>query len=236
MIIVGDVHAEFDLFNTMILSSIPPNVPVIQVGDLGAWPQFTPKFVRPFDWIGGNHEYQPGLTEGAAPCPIPAMETDVWVEDPNTGLVVRKTKVIDTTTQPMLVDGLWHGARYRRRGEIDVIDGRRVAFLGGAESIVDRVTRKQYVDWWPEEAIRHEDVIKLLDYTGPPIDLLITHMPPNSMVRSVWGYSSTYSQKAVEAVWEYLGRPRLVCGHCHPSKPVHWNNVTCLPIMGVLSV
>jgi hypothetical protein len=238
IIVVGDVHAEWALFDRNILQSVPPEVPVLQVGDLGCWPHQAPTFSRPFDFVEGNHDYIPGLVAGVAPPLVPAIEVDNWIEHPATLRVFNDPVTYPTAHQQVLdlPAMTWCGARYRPRGTVDVVDGRRVAFLGGAESVVDRRYRRQDLDWWPEEALRLEDVTPLLDYAGPKIDLLITHMPPNAMVKEVWGYASTYTQQAVEAVWEHLGRPRLICGHMHSQEPVHWENVTCLPILGVVAV
>jgi hypothetical protein len=236
IIVVGDVHAEWELFDRNILQLTPPEVPIIQVGDLGAWPSQTPTFSRSFDFVEGNHDYIPGLVAGVAPPLVPAIEVDTWVEDPDTLRHVNRPVAVPTHHRTILdlPEMTWRGAaRYRPRASVNMVDGKRVMFLGGAESIIDRYARTQDVDWWPEEALRHADVMQALDYSGPPIDLLVTHMPPNTMVRAIWGYASTYTQQAVEAVWEHLGRPRLVCGHMHPDQIIHWHGVTCLPILGI---
>jgi hypothetical protein len=240
IVFVGDVHAMWEPFDSQILAEIPMKHPVIQVGDLGCHPSQAPTFCRDFDFVEGNHDYIPGLVAGtmAHPTgPIAVPLADGTTKLLGTGAIIRPPSILDA-------DGRWRGrARYRPRGTIEVIDGRRVAFLGGAESIIDRAWRREYVDWWKEEAVRHEDVMRLLTYDGPKIDILVTHMPPDPMVQAVWGYASTYSQRAVDAAWRHLGRPTLVCGHNHPDTTVEWRDpdgvggsIYCLPILGVIAL
>src|SRR6185312_13062278 len=40
---------------------------------------------------------------------------------------------------------------YVPRGAVLQLDARRVAFLGGGDSVIDRPQRCEGVDWWPEE-------------------------------------------------------------------------------------
>lgn len=104
-------------------------------------------------------------------------------------------------------------AIYVPRGTILEIAGHRVAFLGGADS-VDRHLRIPGVSWFPQESIRYADMIRF-----PPdasATILATHVPPLHVVRHMLGSCAPDpSARAVEAVWDGLGRPLCVSGHMH---------------------
>jgi predicted phosphodiesterase len=106
---------------------------------------------------------------------------------------------------------------YVPRGIILRLDQRRLAFLGGGDSIVDRSRRREGIDWWPEEGVTAEDVARL---TGAgPVDILVTHTPP-APVYPAFGYPPDPSALEVERAWEMLGRPTVICGHLHRARAV----------------
>lgn len=108
---------------------------------------------------------------------------------------------------------------YVPRGTVMEIQGLTIGFLGGGESPdKDSPKRIQGKTWWKEETISYADMMKFSDVDS--VDILVTHVPPISVVTSMsdstpeeWNWSS----RSVEAVWEKLGRPPLVCGHMHRS-------------------
>lgn len=128
---------------------------------------------------------------------------------------------------------------YNSQGLVRKIDGKTVAFLGGAES-PDREWRTPGLDWWPEESISGIDTDRLyaaVDRLPTAVDLLVTHTPPYSTCERFFGdgYMQTrfqHSSKWVELAWEHCGRPLLVCGHLHPDRVYRDRNVVVLPIMG----
>ena len=119
---------------------------------------------------------------------------------------------------------------YVRRGEVLVIDGVRVGFLGGAGSI-DHNYRTAGVSWFPmDEQIKDDEVDALL--AAGPVDVLVTHTPPRSFIdahfdtspiraalaRKAFGASPDWTDPSadrVERAWVSLGRPPLYCGHMH---------------------
>lgn len=123
------------------------------------------------------------------------------------------------------------GLVYQPRGSVADLDGRRLAFLGGAESTVDLEWRQRGRDYWPDhEAIRAEDVARLLTNTnGRRVDFLVTHIAPASVMAR---HTSTHSVSAglVEQAWNELGRPPLVCGHLHTHY--QGEGVEVLPYLG----
>jgi hypothetical protein len=106
---------------------------------------------------------------------------------------------------------------YVPRGAVLRLDARRVAFLGGGDSVIDRPQRCEGVDWWPEERVTAEDVARLVG--AGPVDILVAHTPP-APVYPLFGYRPDPSACEVERAWEMLGRPALVCGHLHRARAV----------------
>jgi predicted phosphodiesterase len=106
---------------------------------------------------------------------------------------------------------------YVPRGAVLRLDERRVAFLGGGDSVIDRPQRCEGVDWWPEERVTAEDVARLAG--AGPVDILVAHTPP-APVYPLYGYRPDPSACEVERAWEMLGRPALVCGHLHRARAV----------------
>jgi predicted nucleotidyltransferase len=113
-------------------------------------------------------------------------------------------------SEPAMLASNWI---YCPRGTVLELDGRQVAFFGGARSI-DRAVRVAGESWWPEEEPIFEEAAS---FRGKVVDLLVTHSPPASVVRAM-GIDHDPEERAsevVEHVWGYLGRPSVVCGHMH---------------------
>lgn len=121
---------------------------------------------------------------------------------------------------------VWPNLIYLPRGTVKEIDGKRVAFCGGATS-VDYKWRHKGKDWFDEEVIRVEDVERFRGVKK--IDILVTHSPPDRAIRRnfpedglrAFGiYPATWrdpSAERVEEIWKMLGQPTLYCGHMHKS-------------------
>ena len=178
----GDIHGAWESFYYK-LDKVPEDHVVIQVGDIGIWPQNWEdiSLPRPVYFIDGNHEYFPylnGISE------------------------VREIR-------PNLF--------YCPRGSVLELDGRRVGFLGGAESI-DKYWRRIGISWFPEESISQADYYKALEMGS--VDILVTHTPPLEIVKEVSMIEDlpgwvNLSAGMVSSVWKELGKPILVSGHMH---------------------
>ena len=103
------------------------------------------------------------------------------------------------------------------RGTVLELDGRRIAFLGGGDSVIDRAVRQDGVDWWPEERVTMNDVAQF-ERVGR-VDLLVCHTPP-TFVYHFFGFPPDPSAVAVGQAWQLLGRPPVICGHLHKSQEV----------------
>lgn len=135
------------------------------------------------------------------------------------------------------VTEIWPKAHYVPRGTILTLAGKRIGFLGGGDSI-DRDMRIRGMNWWPEEAIKAEDVDRLLHNAKQVggVDILCTHVPPEEAKRALFHYAASISERLVQLVWEELQRPPLYCGHMHPDTVVQYQNVTVIPILETVIV
>ena len=97
------------------------------------------------------------------------------------------------------------------------LDARRVAFLGGGDSVIDRSRRSEGVDWWQDEQVTGEHVARFAG--AGPVDILVAHTPP-APVYAVLGFRPDPSSCEVERAWDLLGRPTVVCGHLHQARAV----------------
>ncbi len=199
------------------------NATVIQVGDFGYWPEGPwVDFPFPVYWIDGNHEYFHNFD-------------DLIVAEDRPNWLVRPVKPLLEYTE---ITELRKNVFYVPRGTVLELDGYLIGFLGGADS-VDQIYRREGISWFREEAIRHQDINKLLDnVAGRKLDILVTHTPPDDIVSIALGFKERYkhekyriSSRAVQGVWEALGRPYVFCGHMHVKKQYH--NCTILPEFGI---
>lgn len=195
---------------------------LIQVGDFGVYPGLLGRLIGaarrspiPIYFIDGNHEDFRMIRAW-----WDAMEAD------------------DVSVYHVVKDQL----RYVRRGSVLTVDGRQVAFLGGAGSI-DYAYRKLGTDWFNEEQIADADVLRLelqalgninLQALGKKVDLMVAHTPPRwfidkhfdvtparaAFVRRQFGVAPDWTDPSadkVQAAWESLGKPLLFCGHMHAT-------------------
>jgi predicted phosphodiesterase len=185
---IGDVHREFDRLAGAV-SQLPVGVEVaIQVGDLG---------------LHGDDLSPSGRG-------VPRFDRPVYYVtgnhdyEPSYRGITRPTEMA-----PNLV--------FVPRGTVLELDGRRIAFLGGGDSIVDRGVRHPNVDWWPEEQVTMADVA-LFEGTGR-VDFLVCHTPP-AFVYPLFHLRPDPSAMAIEQAWRILGRPPVICGHLHKPREV----------------
>ena len=70
-----------------------------------------------------------------------------------------------------------------KRGEIYLIDGKRVLTMGGAKSY-DNSSRKESVNWWKNEDFQQDDIdntLKNLKKYNFEVDIVLTHNLPSSI-------------------------------------------------------
>jgi Icc-related predicted phosphoesterase len=126
---------------------------------------------------------------------------------------------------------LHDGLIFHPRGSVAEIDGRKVGFLGGAESVVGLEGRRGRFDYWPtREAVRNEDVVRLVRNAGGALDIIVTHSPPAEVLTAISHGCVTESSRLVQEAWESLGKPDLICGHIHEHYTL--GSVEVLPYLG----
>ena len=111
-------------------------------------------------------------------------------------------------------------------------EGRRIGIIGGADSVIDASYRKAGIDWWPSEAVSQKAIDTLV--ASGPLDLLLTHTAPASLIRRHCGYEPSLSEERLEDMWVTLGHPPLFCGHIHDSH--EHLGATVLPFGGATLV
>lgn len=213
VMITGDVHRDFGTFNHLIGKKHPEIV--LCCGDFGYWPR------EPLSEIyGRNNPKYPKKR----PSPKPPEGCNVFWCDGNhedfQELGLRTT------------DELWPRVHYMPRGSLlDLPDGRRVMFFGGAAS-VDKETRTLGIDWFPEEVISDADV-RCMDYEGD-VDIVISHTCPREfdigMVDKEEAYHRDCSRMALSWVLHHYRPKRWYFGHWHHHQNGENNGCkwTCL--------
>ena len=182
---IGDVHRAFDRL-AVAVAAFPANVDVaIQVGDLGLHS----------DDLSPTG---PGLPPLAHKVYYVTGNHD---HEPSYRGITRPTEMASNLV-------------FVPRGTVLELDGRRIAFLGGGSSVIDRAVRRYGVDWWPEEEVTLADVARFEDVGR--VDFLVSHTPP-AFVYHFFQLPPDPSALAVGQAWQILGRPQVVCGHLHKS-------------------
>lgn len=94
---------------------------------------------------------------------------------------------------------------YLQRGEVYVIDGKKIFVMGGALSI-DRAWRYEGMSWWPEEVPSEEDfrhAESRLDYYDWNIDIVLTHTCPLSAI-DLFFFPVHPNPKYYDKTWDRL--------------------------------
>lgn len=129
---------------------------------------------------------------------------------------------------------------YVPRGSTMELDGRNIAFMGGASS-VDKQWQLNNGIWSSGENIRDVDIDRMKNAlkNSKSIDLFVTHVPPQSVIQHnfnpmnllYFGLPTSWQDPnadIIEDLWNQMGNPQLVCGHMH--KRIRDRNVTILNI------
>jgi hypothetical protein len=114
-----------------------------------------------------------------------------------------------------LTEHLWH----LPRGFRWTWDGIRFLALGGAHS-VDRLRRRDGIDWWPDERITLDDVQRALD--GGPTDVLISHdCPAGVQIPGLEQSAHRWPAREIEHAEGHRELLRIVADYTRPSLIWH---------------
>lgn len=188
IMVMGDTHADFGKMNHYI-SKHKPDV-LIVCGDFGYWPptnRLHPIKNRGCEiyFCDGNHENFMFLNA--------YLEAEEY--QPN----------------PILI-GDWEGVYWMPRGSVlELDDGRRILFMGGAESI-DKAYRIKGFDWFPEESITEEDLRKIPE---GDFDIVVSHTAPDFIIRYIGGEGLGQSEKMLRRVYGRVKPKHWYFGHMH---------------------
>lgn len=129
---------------------------------------------------------------------------------------------------------------YVPRGTVLELDGRRIAFCGGAASVDKEYRIRGGLSWFADELITAEDVAKFDGVEN--IDIFVTHTPPQCTVDAhfdpqdlvkYFGLTLEWSDPSaqyVEDLWNRWDKPTLLCGHMHRSVVDQMGKVRILNI------
>lgn len=192
LFITGDTHGQLDKFYTYNMSK---NDAVIVTGDFG------------FIWHGGTKEKL--LLDKLSSFPF-----QIYFIDGN-------HDNFDNLEDYRIID--FHGGRARQicnnvfhlmRGEVYVIDGKKIFTMGGAASI-DKELRVPGQSWWPQEVPNYAEIengINNLGRHGVKVDYVITHDVPASVNL---GFPSDFTRDVLEGFRKELDFKLWYAGHHH---------------------
>ncbi len=167
-LIVGDSHGLFLPLLGLIAEQEPDLV--LQCGDFGYWPKrpvagwdasggpgihgAVLQFAVPVHWCDGNHENHHALSNLRDGDPAPRAHQ------------------------------VGHNCFWQDRGSTLTLPDRRVVlFVGGADSI-DKATRREGFDWFPEEVLTSDVLPRLPDCK---VDIVVSHTAPLYFHLSTFG-------------------------------------------------
>jgi len=199
--LMGDIHGYFEAM-IKVNRFVNEDDIVIQVGDFGVQHSMV------MQW---NHLY-------------PAVKCPVYFIDGNH----ENFDIIDEWPKDKVKE-VAKNLFYIPRGMVMTMQGIRIGFLGGAESVDKawRRTKSPGQEWWAQERITEEDVARLVKNVGDqPLDVLITHCPPPTTVLSnfpmintqSWGLPSNWVDISSHLVAEAIDKvkpKRVYSGHMH---------------------
>jgi len=109
-------------------------------------------------------------------------------------------------------------------GTIEVIDGVKIMYIGGAKS-VDRHWRTEGFDWWADEELSHSKLQEFTDlYEAEKPDVMVTHDVPEEVAKLIETLSGrrkldipSITRQALDSMF-WMHQPKLwVHGHWHFS-------------------
>ncbi len=152
IIVLGDIHGEFDRLNFLIEKEQPDII--LQVGDFGYWPQLEDQDLSV----------------------INTWHTRIYFCEGNNDDIGALNALVKYSRQPVAVA---RNIFYMPRASVlDLVDGRRVLFCGGGQSI-DCERRFEGWDWFPEEIVCENDLLNLPE---GKIDIVLSHTCPEEFL------------------------------------------------------
>lgn len=201
ILLLGDIHGESYILQEAIEVAKESNaVAIVQLGDFGLYDDTE-------YWFRAHIQH----------AHIPIYFIDGNHDD------CRRWITYDSVTR------IWDDRNlyYVPRGTVMELDGRTVAFMGGAGSIDKKIRLEHHMHWDANENIGEEHIANMFkNAEGRKIDMFLTHCPPNSVINEHFdpmqklgfGVGIDWhdpNQDIIEDIWKKLGYPPVYSGHMH---------------------
>ena len=229
--LAGDLHGEWDIFNTFINSKIRQSKKVktyleqfdeveaviLQAGDFGYWPHkhCTTDLSRRgrtlWNQYGIKNEV-PGLKDG--------LVKIYWCDGNHENHDA--LDALETANPSQAFHEIMPGVYFASFGSIlQLLDGTRVMFCGGADSI-DKDWRTPGDTWWPQEIINIQDMNRLPKPGSVSVDWVLSHTCPTCFqIEKVLGYSGKEndpSKQYLDWIFKSFSPKRWWFGHYHDYR------------------
>jgi hypothetical protein len=185
--IVGDLHGEWDIFNSFINVNIRQSkklkrhteqfdeleVVILQVGDFGYWPHKhdTCELGR-----GGHKRWNQYGIKNAMSGIKDGLVKVYWCDGNHENHDA--LDALEAANPSRAFHEIMPGVYFASFGSIlQLLDGTRVMFCGGADSS-DKGWRILGDTWWPQEIINIQDMSRLPEPNSASVDWVISHTCP----------------------------------------------------------
>lgn len=205
ILLLGDIHGDYNILREAInKAEWAEATAIIQVGDFCL-----------FRGYGMENEEQ--FREVTKNIKVPVYFIDGNHDD------CSRWKDYETVTK------VWEESElfYIPRGTVMELDGRTLAFMGGASSIDKNTRLKNNMHWDINETINDLEVSRLITNSkNNTIDIFVTHCPPHTVIQQhfnpnwklPFGVGIDWideNQLIIEDLWHRLGTPMVYSGHMH---------------------
>lgn len=124
-----------------------------------------------------------------------------------------------------ITDSIYHLCR----GQIFEIEGKKIFTMGGAKSH-DKDSRRDYVDWWPQELpnyVEYEEALYNLEQNKWKVDYILTHCAPASIQKAISpSYQPDVLTLFLEQIAAQASYKKWYFGHYHMDLKIQ--NFQCL--------
>jgi len=184
--VLGDLHGDWKSLNTFINKKLRNSsefrdrvsgydeveVILLQTGDFGYWPHMHGK-----KGMGGDSVWDQYGIKNAVSGIKDGLVKLYWCDGNHENHDVLDS--LEAQNPGLAFIPVMEGVYYAPFGAtLDLLDGTRVMFCGGAESI-DKFWRVPGESWWEQECIDDRDMARLPDPARGTIDWIVSHTCPS---------------------------------------------------------